>query len=210
MESKDQLHDGGMFFSPDSTPSSTSPIDLLSQILNDDDDFDKLGSAGERSQRPSDEECEDNYHLPLFKRGAATKNAPAPLTFSGLDFLSFKSSAFGSDGSPAASSGSDLSPPGSSSIFGDYPQGQPSPPYLSDSFQKANCNHNGRYSIPNSASAISACDNSATAMLQIDNYKNAMLPSHLSRASGGLSLYNQMDLTASNCGANNSMSGQFK
>ena len=212
MDLKDQLQDGGMFFSPDSTPSSTSPIDLLSQILNEEDDFDKLGSAGDRSQRPSDEEGEDNnYHLPLFKRGAATKSAlaPAPLTFSGLDFLSFKTSAFGSDGSPAASSGSDLSPPGSSSIFGDYSQGLPSPPYTSEPFQ-IKSNQNGRYSMPNHVSAISSCDNSATAMLPNDNYKNAMLPSHLNRATGGLPpLYNQMDFLppTSNSGANNSMSG---
>jgi hypothetical protein len=72
MEVQNKNQDGGkMFTSPDSS-SSASPIDLVSQILNDDfDEFDRRG------RRPSDEDEEvsrHHAHLPLFKRGTSYDN----------------------------------------------------------------------------------------------------------------------------------------
>jgi hypothetical protein len=97
-----QIQDGVMLTSPDSsTPSSSSPVDLVSQILNDEfDDFEKSNGPG--SRRPSDED-NDNYHLPLFKRAAPS--------FSGLDFLSFRSDSVGGSTPTSGGSSSDLSPP---------------------------------------------------------------------------------------------------
>jgi len=70
-KNQDGCHNNNnMMTSPD-TSSSASPIDLVSQILNDDfDDFEPRG------QRPSDEDDEvsRHHHLPLFKRGTSNDN----------------------------------------------------------------------------------------------------------------------------------------
>lgn len=73
MDVVNKNQDGGhnnMMTSPD-TSSSASPIDLVSQILND--DFDEFEPRG---QRPSDEdeEVSRHHHLPLFKRGTSYDN----------------------------------------------------------------------------------------------------------------------------------------
>ena len=83
-----------MFTSPDCS-SSASPIDLVSRILNDEnEDFDP------RSQRPCDEDEEvrqHHTHLPLFKRGTSNDN--------------YRSNSIGGSTPMSAGSSSDLSPP---------------------------------------------------------------------------------------------------
>ena len=176
---KFQFQDGGMLVSPDSsTPASSSPIDLLSHLLNDnDDDYEKsTTSSGDRSQRPSDEE-DDNYHLPLFKRGTvnyrsssgASSNGDSGFSsyaasFSGLDFSSFRSN--------TSSASTDLSPP-----VKDYPS-----PNL-DPFQAFSGNQNVRFNSTNQ----SFCDN-----LKMNN---ALLPSRPQTTSS--SAFDHFDLFSS-------------
>jgi hypothetical protein len=68
-------------------------------VNDNDDDYEKstTTSSGDRSQMPSDEE-DDNYHLPLFKRGTVNYRysgtssngdsgfSSSTASFSGLDF----------------------------------------------------------------------------------------------------------------------------
>lgn len=180
---KFQFQDGGMLVSPDSsTPASSSPIDLLTHLLNDnDDDYEKstTTSSGDRSQRPSDEE-DDNYHLPLFKRGTVNYRysgtssngdsgfSSSTASFSGLDFSSFRSN--------TSSASTDLSPP-----VKDYP----SPTF--DPFQAFSGNQNVRFNGTNQ----SFCDN-----LKM----NALLPSRSQQTSTApfdFDLFSSSDISSS-------------
>ena len=140
------IQDGGMLTSPDSsTPSSSSPVDLVTQILNDEfDDFEKSSTGPRSQQRRSDEE-DDNYHLPLFKRGTPS--------FSGLDFLSFGSDSVGGSTPTSGGSSSDLSPPTGRDLF-DNPASNLSDPFTNRNLRRPTGDANLKMNSPNFSMAL--------------------------------------------------------